>query len=1227
MALSADKIIELYKNGLADGSIHTMEPLLSLFMLDNKPMSLVGREPMLPLFKTERPKRMTIQAGRQVSKSMNNGAIAILGSGFAGMQVAIFEPRFTQKRAINTQILSPLLRNCLVSDRLIRPNNIDTMDVKKMLSGGNIFVVNAVLTGDQARGLSGIGLCIIDECLQRDTDVFVVDTELKTVEIKKISEIKSKDILISFLDGAILYSVAARDASPRGKRPCYRVTTMSGRSVVCTSNHTFPTSIGKVRLSEVIEYVYRISERECSLGADRGAYGQCAERELSGATVECFDGVAVGGCVDSAPSNSDTQNNNASVESELETARVQFTQVPTIERARYARTCEEEESRLRGLLVDINPAQFKNVALVIQLDTYRGSSVSENCNSGILGSYNTPNSAGLVVYGRRIQANRSELRTNSDERVFSERGGATSELASEGVGTACVCSQSIPQQHQKRCLHYIHTQAGISEVSGLDSRVRPRFDAVQGTGSYDDLCFLRGDDGEVSAQMLFTKLRTGVSEGDEERADPRATSAQEREVEAVESCECRESASCCASAVFKHDAGAKRESKTIESGVFGATSGRDQSEETRLAGCTQRRSGIQSQESGARQGIPGEVETGSGAFSKLQSQESGLSEGSRPNTGSACSSNGTATYSSSESTRESRGACADIRTGSPGRRSTQGKLERGAQSGGAAEGARTQQSPSAKDHGRPGEGRGCPYVCPGVCKKEVGSVDGRTASCSECERSGATCAESTCGRSCTEESRTVQAEKESATVRDNSDGAILTPQPAEYAYDPIVSIEYVGYDDVYDIEVVGTHNYILANGICSYNCQDMLPSNIPVLEAVADAKVDTGFRIYSGTAKTLDGALAVKFEQSSQGHWCVKCSCGKFNIFAPEEQLFTTIRDIGCCCAFCGKILNSATGGFIHKFTSRVFEHPGYHLPQTIFPFHHSPNAWKELIYKKNSLPKTQFYNEVLGVSDSDSVRLLTKADLLAARNNVRSKDQAVELRGHYDLVVLGVDWGGGGGGESATGLAVIAKSFNNSHFETLYMRRLPTGLSPEQEASIVESVASDFRVDLIAHDYTGAGFMREAFFVQAYPEWRNSLFPVSYGFRPNASLVTTSESGSRASYVVDKTKSLLLTLSCIKHGVLTVPWFDQLDASAPQLDFLAIVEHKNKLEDVEGNVVQRRSEVYLLDKVAGVRDDAAQATNIGFIAACHTLGQYPVITYDSKFDITEDQRKLLLGE
>lgn len=411
--------------------------------------------------------------------------------------------------------------------------------------------------------------------------------------------------------------------------------------------------------------------------------------------------------------------------------------------------------------------------------------------------------------------------------------------------------------------------------------------------------------------------------------------------------------------------------------------------------------------------------------------------------------------------------------------------------------------------------------------------------------------------------------------------------------------------------------------------QDMINANIPVFEALADAKPETGFRIYSGTAKTLDGTLAIKFEQSSQGHWCVKCECGKHLIFSPEEQLFTTITDKGCLCPFCSRVINSAAGGFVHKFPSRIFTHAGYHLPQTIFPFHHTELAWREIIYKKNNIPKTQFYNEVLGISDSDSVRLLTKQDLLAARNNLRSKEQAIQVRSQFDMCVLGVDWGGGGGKDSATGVAVLGKNMNVDHFETLHLLRLPTGLTPEQEASFVNRIATEFRVDIIAHDFTGAGFMREAFFLSIYPQWKDRMFPVSYSYKPTSDLVTISGTGSRTSYVIDKTKSLLLTIGAIKHAALTVPWFDPLDAKAPQLDFLAIIEHEQKTttETASGNEVLRGSSVYLLDKVAGVRDDAAQATNIGFIAMCHILGAYPVFSYDSKFDISEEQYKMMTGE
>ena len=348
--------------------------------------------------------------------------------------------------------------------------------------------------------------------------------------------------------------------------------------------------------------------------------------------------------------------------------------------------------------------------------------------------------------------------------------------------------------------------------------------------------------------------------------------------------------------------------------------------------------------------------------------------------------------------------------------------------------------------------------------------------------------------------------------------------------------------------------------------------------------VDTGFRIRSGTAKTSDGALAMSFEESSQGHWCIKCTCGKYNIAAPDQQLFQMIGRHGCSCAYCGRVLDVTTGYYVFKYPSRVYTHIGYHMPQIIFDFHNTKGGWGEILYKKNNWGKTEFLNEVLGVPDDDSVRLLSKGDLLKARNNVRDKATAVRLKSSYDMCVLGVDWGGGGGGDSATGIAVIAKNNNAQYFECLYMNRLPQGLTPEQEADAVASLANEFEVDYIAHDYTGAGFVRESLFISKHPGWQPYMYPVSYTYKPTSDLVTVSTSGSRTSYTVDKTKSLLLTINCIKYGALFLPWFDEKDPNAVQLDFLAIIEHHQSLKEDAGgkNTVLRSSEVYLLDKVAG---------------------------------------------
>lgn len=1222
MAVDANKIVDRYIEMSKNGGVGTMEPLLSLFEFEGKPLSLVDREPMLPLFKTGRPKRMTVQAGRQVSKTMTIGELGILVAGLNGMQVAIVEPRFGQKKSINDQVLTPLIENCIIRDKIIRPANVSVLDAKKFLSGGQLRLINGFKSADGMRGTSGLSLIMLDESVHWMQTVSVFDFTQKKLKTKKICEILKGDILTSFKDGAILYSVAVRDASFHGVSDCYRVTTSSGRQVVCTSSHLLPTSKGKLRLEEVVDYVYRVSQRTDRLGSGGECLGHCFGGGFHGTSIECNSRVIDGRRLSTSVRESDQ---SASMESQLQAARVQFAQVPAITRARNRRTCEAGESRLRRLLVSIAPEEFKNAALVVRADSSERQ-LDEDHNPHIPCDDNTSDSSGVVVHGRRVENREFELRTDSYERIHAGGGGAAERLAAEEVGFKDNRVDGTSQLNRDAGTDTVRSVKNFPGSERISGSILSGMHEVQDRDSYAGVCDVWCGDSEVTQSLLLGGLRENL-QGDEAQGvfgpHQRAQECEESRVEGESSRSC----SGIRSEIPPESVGgaAGGSSETVSS-ISGEESGSYKCTEAGMESRASERSYLQETESYLGQELLSESSCGSGEACGVQSKACCIPEGVQQSPGGTrtregdaaslpcCDKCGSREESKTAGKRSESDGCEKSQNDSRGIGCCQSCRHPEKQGIQREASERSRETSSTQREGI--------ESCSGTVQE---SYSGRAGE-DKCSSAGTSSPESCFGGEDREVEGSIYDEE---GFRDSSERVILKPEPAKYFYDPIVNIEYVGKHPVYDIEVVGTHNYILANGICSYNCQDLKNETIPVFEAAADAKVDTGFRIYSGTAKTIDGPLAIKFEQSSQGHWCVKCDCGKWVIFSPDEQLFSTIRDEGCLCPFCSRKINSADGGFVHKFPSRIQTHVGYHYPQTIFPFHHSDAAWREIIYKKNNIPKTQFYNEVLGVSDSDSVRLLTKKDLLNARNNIKSKEQAMQLRGMFNLCVLGVDWGGGGGGESATGVAIIAKNFQVNHFETLYMHRLPTGMTIEQELAFVDRLAQEFNVDIIAHDFTGAGFVRESFFANVYPYWKDKLFPVTYSYKPASDLVTVSTSGSRTSYVVDKTKSLLLTIGCIRHAALTVPWFDPLDTKASQLDFLAIIEHEQKTgsETATGNEVLRGSTVYLLDKVSGVRDDAAQAVNIGFIAACHILGQYPVITFDSKFNMTDAQYADLTGE
>lgn len=1218
--LSPMERVNKYYEGLKKGSIDSLEPLLPLFTMEGNPLSLEGREPTIPIFKLQRPKRMTLLAGRQVSKSYTLAELAILMTGLSpGFHTAIIEPRHIQKKRLNSQIIAPLLRDCLVRDLLIDKKHVDTLDLKTFKSGGQLLLINGFLTPDAARGASGASMVQIDECLHERETILTFDFEHKKWKIKKISEICAKDVLTSFKNNAILYSVAVRDASYRGVRSCYRVSTASGRTITCTSGHRLPTNLGKLRLEEVVDYVSELSDGGCKSRFAVRDGGNCDEGWFYRGAGKCNSRDIIGGRLYSLSQGGEKEHLRQ-VEPLMETVGVCFPQVPDITRVLYTRTCEERESRIRGLLGSINNKELRNIQLVVASDVRRE---RESNYPHIPVADNPSCSFGVVVHGRRIETDRSEHREHSNKRVLLRGSGLTQSVAEGSLGADCECNRGEAQLNREEGLCSSSSEERLCETLRDDRALCPGLHEVQDRGSDASVRAVRENYAEGTQPLLLTCLCSGIKENKTSRISGEDERPQKREVQTVEGCKSGESQGDGSCSLCEDDTRAEGEVVRAPATLQGEAQGRDKCSEKGEKITSEGRSEIQGTESCGRQGLQRTTEAGSGEICSLSTEETGVREDTQRGSRSTSEDDGAAKSSKSScECRSGEESCA-ISTRQSERQAPFGEHDSGRARKVQGEESCAEEGTVLADEGGSGE-VGC------TKRERFSEVQGEVRA--EDTRGKGQDQRQTQGTQTTE-SRTRGSSVRSLAEEGSGDPAgtlLIEPIQSDFFYDPIVSIEYVGEDAVYDIEVEGTHNYILSNGICSYNCQDIPNAFIPIFEAITDAKVETGFRIRSGTAKTSDGTLAISFDESSQGHWCIKCSCGKYNIAALDEQLLQMVGDKGCSCAWCRKPLNVVEGYYLHKYPSRIYSHVGYHMPQIIFPFHNTKGGWTEILHKKANNSQTAFLNEVLGAPDDESVRLLSKSDLLKARNNVRSKDRAVELIHNYDMRVLGVDWGGGGGGDSATGLAIIAKNYNARHYECLWMTRLPQGLTPEQEADIVARMANEFKADFIAHDYTGAGFVRESLFLQKHEGWRDYMYPISYTYKPTADLVTPSSSGSRNSYTVDKTKSLLLTINCIKHGALSLPWFDEKDINACQLDFLAIIEHQQKIGEGDAggkNNVLRASDVYLLDKVAGKKDDAAQAVNVGLIAACNILGYYPVFTFDEKYNMTAEQYELLTGD
>jgi hypothetical protein len=386
--------------------------------------------------------------------------------------------------------------------------------------------------------------------------------------------------------------------------------------------------------------------------------------------------------------------------------------------------------------------------------------------------------------------------------------------------------------------------------------------------------------------------------------------------------------------------------------------------------------------------------------------------------------------------------------------------------------------------------------------------------------------------------------------------------------------------------------------------QDINEEFLPVIEECTSAQEDTaGFLQFSGTPLTNSNTLSKLFKSSSMAEWVTPCGCGKENVASLAHDLERMIGKETCCCAKCGSDLDVRKGFFVHARPRLRGVCEGYHVPQAVHPIHcWSKVKWKDLLGKMEgprAYSKAKFNNEILGEPCDEGAKPFTEEDIRAASHG---KPNTLSALGDHlkcmGPVVMGVDWSGfGSSGESTTAVSLVGIRPPNDDLICMYSERLPMGMKPEQEAQRVIDLAQMSKAAYIAHDFSGAGMIREAVLIQSgYPA--SQVIPFQLVFSPSSRKVISyyKGQGGRSCYNMDKTRSLMILFEMIKRRKVLLPAYD----TCPDIlrDLMAILQ--------ETHETPRGSSYTLMVREDGCTDDFAHALNFACSAIWHIRGMYP---------------------
>jgi hypothetical protein len=407
--------------------------------------------------------------------------------------------------------------------------------------------------------------------------------------------------------------------------------------------------------------------------------------------------------------------------------------------------------------------------------------------------------------------------------------------------------------------------------------------------------------------------------------------------------------------------------------------------------------------------------------------------------------------------------------------------------------------------------------------------------------------------------------------------------------------------------------------VCIDEVQDLDPDHIPIIQETMSYS-RYAMTHFAGTPKSMDNPLQGLYARSSGAEWFIPCeSCRHWNIPSIDHDLDAMIGpyrdDIsekapGTVCAKCRKPISPRHGRWVHRHPDRRWQFAGYHVPQLLLPLHYAdPDKWSTLLMKREgfNITQAQFYNEVMGESVDAGQKLVSETDLRGAClldwGNKRDPDpRCLEHLDQYKHRVLAIDWGGGGeAGISFTVLAVLGFRADGV-IDVLWAKRLMLGGDHMAEAVECMRWSQLFKCDFVAHDYTGAGTVRETVMVQAGFNLDRvmAIRLVRSAAQDYMVYKEPTYLNHRAHYSLDKTRSLLYTCQAIKLKQIRFFQYDWSSQDNPGLiaDFLALTENKTESRS--------SGDIYTITRNVLLSDDFAQAVNFGVSSLWHINQAFP---------------------